>query len=224
VSRQGLNGHLTYTVNKKRYVFDMRVGQLSHGVQMLATESMARTRRAYYPHRATAIPFVLTVILKGYSERVAFSNYLNDYTNRSLDPALAGGFPQMTVTVPVRNFMRYGVPLSGIEWGSSVGAMLWQPQVTFETTYEQNLGDNTSGTVTSKFVLDNKATSRAPELKYFYPSGIQLSGDQVPPPGDYTTQMGAPDIASIIGGGSNPSTWPGVPYAPGNPGPGPLFS
>jgi hypothetical protein len=222
VARQGLNGNLSYLANGRRYEFLVRVGQLDHGSRMVADEATSRTRRAYYPHRLSAAPFTLTVILKGYNERVLFSNYLNDYVSRALDPSSGGPFPQMTVMVPVRNFLRTGVPLTGIEWGTKVGAIVWQPKVKFETTYDKSIGDATNPG-RSQFVLNATATRKAPELKYFYPSGVQLSGDQVPPSGDYTRQVGPQDIADIINGGTPGGSdsgegWGGIPYAPGQPG------
>lgn len=199
--RQGLNTTLSYTAAGTKYTFDLRAGELHHGVQMVADESTSRTRRAYYPHRVSAAPFTIQVIINGYNERTAFSNFLNDYAQRSLDPTLTGQFPQMSVWIPTRNFMRSGVPLTGIEWGTSIGAFVWTPQVTFETTIDWDIGD-TEDPFVSAFSLSTLATDQSPELKYFYPAGVQLSGDEVPPSGDYTQPVGPSDIAGIISGGT----------------------
>lgn len=223
MARAGLNAHMTYSVGGTQYQFDVRVEQLFHGSRMVADESMSRTRRAYYPHRLSASQFSMMVILKGYSERTLFSNFLNDYINRALDPSQTSGYAQMAVVMPVRNFLRRGVPLNGIQWGTSTGAMIWKPVVTFETTYDASIGDG-QNTPQSQFVLDNRATDQAPELKYFYPAGIQLSGDQVPPSGDFTKQVSQADIQDIISGGTSggsdagfdPNYWGGVPYLPGH--------
>lgn len=202
MSRQGLNAKLSYSINGQQYTFDYRCGNVLHGVRMVADESTSRTRRAYYPHRLSAAPFTIEALINGYNERVAFSNYLYDYTQRALDPGLDGRFPQMTVMVASRKFSRQGVPLDGIAWGTHVGAFVWRPRVTFETTMDTSLGDTADPSVSS-FVLDSLATSRAPELKYFYPSGIQLGGDEVPPSGDYTKPVSPGDISAIINGGTS---------------------
>lgn len=221
MARVGLNARMAYAVNSTLYQFDVRVEQLFHGSRMVADESLSRTRRAYYPHRLSASQFSMMVILKGYNERTLFSNFLNDYVSRALDPSQTSGYAQMAVLMPVRNFFREGVPLNGIQWGTSTGAMLWKPMITFETTFDQGIGDGQTAPL-SEFILDKRATDQAPELKYFYPEGIQLSGDQVPPAGDYTKQVNQSDIQKIINGGtSGPSdpgydpTWGGVPYLPG---------
>lgn len=183
-----------------KYAFACRVLAMTHGSQMVAAEAQARTRRAYYPHQLSAMPFTLTVLIKGYNERVAFSNFLYDYANRVLDPSLSVAFPTMYVTMPVRGFVRWGVPKTGIEWGNHVGSMVWNPQVAFETHVDQSLGDSLASP-TSRFALSSDATDRAPELKYFYPTGTQLSGDQVPS-GGYTTEIDPQTIADIINGGT----------------------
>lgn len=200
--RQGLNGTFGYSVGGRKYTFDFRAGEIHHGVRMVADEATSRTRRAYYPHRVSAAPFTIQVIVNGYNERVVLSNYLNDYSQRVLDPSLAGRFPQMSVWVPERNFQRSGVPTSGIEWGTHTGAFVWHPKVTFETTIDWSIGDTENPGV-SEFSLSSSATNRSPELKYFYPSGIQLSGNEVPPSGDYTKPVGPGDIATIISGGTS---------------------
>lgn len=202
MARQGLNAKLAYSVNGQKFTFDFRASQILHGVRMVADEATSRTRRAYYPHRLSAAPFTIEALINGYNERVLFSNYLYDYTQRALDPGLNGRFPQMSVTIAVRNFQRQGVPLDGIAWGTHTGAFVWKPRVSFETTVDTSLGDTTDPAV-STFVLDSRATSRAPELKYFYPSGIQLSGNEVPPSGDYTKPVSPGDISTIINGGTS---------------------
>lgn len=214
MARKGLNATLSYQLGSTKYTFSARVLELGHGSLMVADEAQARTRRAYYPHRLSAAPFTLKMIIKGYNERVAFSNFLNDYASRILDPALSVTFPTMYVSMPVRDFVRWGVPKTGIEWGDHVGSMVWNPVVTFETHIDQSIGD-TATTATSAFVLASSATDRAPELKYFYPAGIQLSGDQVPAGGDYTQQIDPQTIQDIINGGtSGPSDGGDTPLGP----------
>lgn len=207
MARSGLNTTLSYQLGTTKYSFSVRVLELDHGSQMVAAEAVARTRRAYYPHQISALPFTLTLIIKGYSERTAFANFLNDYAARVLDPNLSVTFPSMYVTMPVRNFVRWGVPKSGIEWGNHVGAMVWNPQVVFETHIDQSIGD-TATAVASKFSLPSSATDRSPDLKYFYPAGVQLSGDQVPS-GDYTQQIDSQTIQDIISGGTVGPSDPG---------------
>lgn len=225
MSRSGLNCGLLYRYNGKVYTFDLRVKEIAHGSRMVAAESQARTRRAYYPHQVSSMPFSIVPIIKGYQERVQFSNYLADYVRRLQDPALSvSKFPTMRVTCSVRNFERYGVPIQGIEWGDHVGSMVWTPRVVFETHVDQSLGD-VPGTYNwiSYFVFSEGALDRSPQIAYFYPSGIQLSGSEVPAEGTYDKVTTVQDIQDIINGGTPGGSdrgdvdpnWGGVPYLPG---------
>jgi hypothetical protein len=204
---------MSYQMAGTTYAMSVRVIELDHGSQMISDEDQARTRRAYYPHQLSASPFTLTLVINGYNERIAFSNFLNDYANRVLDPALSVTFPTMYVTLPSRNFVRWGVPKTGIEWGDHVGSMIWNPAVTFETHIDQSIGD-TMNSPSSTFQLSSSATDVSPELKYFYPAGIQLSGDQVPAAGDYTVQIDPQTIQNIINGGTTGPSGGDTPLGP----------
>jgi hypothetical protein len=225
VARAGLNCTLSYSYSGKTYAFQIRAQEIAYGSRMVAEEAQARTRRAYYPHQVSSIPFSVTPIIKGYAERTAFSNFLGDYVKRIQDPALSvSSFPTMKVVCAVRSFQRWGVPVSGIEWGDHVGSMVWTPQVVFETHVDQSLGD-TPGSYdwVSFFVFQKNALEASPQLAYFYPSGVQLSGDQVPAAGTFDQVTSIQDIQDIINNGTSGGSdagdvdteWGGVPYLPG---------
>lgn len=205
MARSGLNTLLYYTYGKKNYQFEVRTQEIAHGSMLVADEAQARTRRAYYPHQVTAVPFSLVVIIKGYRERVQFSNFLNDYVSRALDPSLSvANFPTMLVMEPGRNFLRWGVPLSGIEWGDHVGSMVWTPRVVFQTHVDQSLGQSTGDYKwISYFTIPADSASRSPQIKYFYPAAIQLAGNQVPDAGAYDKVASIQDIQNIINGGTS---------------------
>lgn len=205
MGRRGLNTSLSYQYGGKTYQFSVRTREVAHGSVLVAEEAQARTRRAYYPHQVTAVPFSLIVIIKGYRERVRFSNFLNDYVSRALDPSLSvANFPSMLVLLPDRKFIRWGVPLTGIEWGDHIGSMVWNPRVIFQTHVDQSLGQSTTDYKwISTFVLPVQDVSGSPEIKYFYPRGIQLSGDQVPSAGAYDKVISIQDVQDIVNGGTS---------------------
>lgn len=222
MTRRGINTNLSYRYDGKTYTFSIRAQSIAYGSAMIAEESQARTRRAYYPHEVSSVPFLVVPIIVGYKERVRFSNYLNDYVSRIEDPSISvNAFPTIRVSCPTRNFLRWGVPISGIEWGNHVGSMLWTPQVVFETHVDQSLGDtpgtNRSG---SRFVLDKASLDASPQIKYFYPAGVQLSGNQVPDAESFDKVVSIQDIQSIINGGTKGGSDPGdspvtPPFLPG---------
>jgi len=200
--RRGLNCTLSYTRGGARRTYQVWVKSLTHGTQMVATESHARTQRAYYPHRAAPQRFGITVTLRGWSERRDFMNWLGSYGEYAIDPDLsASTFPAMTVTVPSREFVGIGVPLEGYGWGDHIGSMVYEHQVIFESSVDpgQKAQPNTSR-------VDNKwsAFSKDEAIEYFYPFGTQLSG-QAAPIGNYDK------IAYPGNPGSFNDQWNGVP-------------
>lgn len=225
MARAGLNTTLSYSYGGKTYQFKIRAQEIAYGSRMVAEESQARTRRAYYPHQVSSIPFSIVPIIKGYAERVAFSNFLGDYVKRIQDPSLSvAKFPTMKVVSSVRSFVRWGVPISGIEWGDHVGSMVWTPRVIFETHVDQSLGD-TPGSYNwvSYYAITADALQESPQLVYFYPNGIQLSGAQIPAEGTFDKVTSIQDIQDIINNGTSGGSdsgdvdqdWGGIPYKPG---------
>lgn len=188
MARKGINCYLSYakgsdTLSK----YGVRVSSVSHGINILATQSQARIRQAFYPYKLGAAQFAITVDLIGSREYRSFADWMAEYAKQalSLDNDV-DGFPYMQVHIPMddsRNFIRFGVPLNGYEWADNVGLMTKQVQVVFETVSERGQ------TVVSKDQL-SRADGQAmvdKVTRYFYPSGTQLSGSMAPPSGTYAT-------------------------------------
>jgi len=180
-TRRGLNATLSYPRDGKTHVYRVRCTTISHGLQLVSTESQSRTERALYPMKQVPTQFSITVALKGYPEHRHFSDWLATYAMFALNPDRGGKYPQMTVSVPSRNFQRAGVPLSGAEWGDKVGRILWNRVVTFETSGEP--WDSRKPRYSRYEDPENAQAYR--ENRYFYPAGVQLTGDQVPADGTY---------------------------------------
>ena len=176
--RQGLNATLAYNRAGTLRTYRVRAGMLAHGVQMISAESVARTQRAYYPHRTAMQQFTVEVLLKDWAERTHFTRWLATYAEYAIDPnIIEAEFPWMTVSVPLREFLYHGVPLQGYEWGAHTGQMMFTPQIVFEaaTSPGQKNRPNVS-TVINKWA----AFSQDKAIKFFYPIGAQLAGDQAP--------------------------------------------
>lgn len=174
MARQGLNCTLGYSDGKAMHTYRVRVDQISHGSVMVYEESQARTRRAFFPHRRAEDKFSINVILIGQTERQSFVNWLKGYASFVLSTDLAvGQFPPMGVNIPSRDFLKTGVPLTGIEWGDHLGAMVWNHAVIFEAVPSQMDPKSTSRPVAITNQID-------PATEYFYPFQNQLTGDQAP--------------------------------------------
>ena len=178
MARRGLNCTLSYKQKGKERVYRVRCSGLTYGFEQIATESAARTQRGFYPKQVAPTRFTLQIDLIGKAERSSFNIFMTNYANYILDPGLAGTeTPQMTASIPSRSFKRIGVPLTGPEYGDRTGQAWYQPTVTFEISGEPL--DWSSQDVIST-VRQDLAFLNAPSTKYFYPTGLQLRGDQAP--------------------------------------------
>jgi hypothetical protein len=193
MARKGLNCTLSYMKGKTRHAYRVRANILTHGMKVIYDESDARVRHALYPHRLSSAQFTIGVELIGTPERKSLSDWLASYADAVLDLDLASGeFPSMLVVIPKRNFVRRGVPLSGFEWGDHVGAMVFTPQITFETAAEPG---ETNPSV-SRFVGLVAQTDK--DIRYFYPMSHLLNGNEAPPDGTGNTILDAQDIQDAI--------------------------
>jgi len=129
MKRGGLNCTLSYPDrNGNTRSYQVRAGAVGHGIQMIFTESQARTARAFYPHRTAMEQFSITVLLKDWGERADFINWLSGYANYAVDPDIGTpyqSFPWMQVAIPSRGFVQWGVPLTGYQWGAHTGMMMF---------------------------------------------------------------------------------------------------
>lgn len=202
--RQGLNGAFSYMLpnTNKAQVYQVRVLALGYGVQQLQSETMSRTRRAFYPRNVVAANFNIQLLLVGVSERASFSNYIQSYVTNYLSPQ--SSFPPiMTFTCTSMNISQTGIPIQGFEWGNSVGAMVWTPTIVMQptdATFAPVGVQRTGGTGISNLDMLDYANviKQSPEVKYFYPQGTQLTGDQAPPDGSWVAGAVLPLAASII--------------------------
>ena len=180
-SRKGLNCTLSYKkVDGVTRTYRVRTDSITFALAQVVDQSAGRTHRTLYPRRLTQTKFSLRVQLKGLAEYRSFENWMGTYAKYLLDTQYNSQSVlgiSMKVQVPDRNFYRYGIPEGPIEWGSEVGAMLWSPIISFETT---------SGTKPKTSAV-NYMPSGTP--KYFYPTGTQLSGQSAPPTGTYYTVL-----------------------------------
>jgi hypothetical protein len=207
--RKGLNATFSYIRSGQVRIYRVRAGMLAHGVQMISSESVARTQRAYYPHRTAMQQFTVEVLLKDWTERTHFNSWLASYAEYAIDPNLVQSvFPWMTVTVPGREFLYHGVPLQGYEWGAHTGMMMFAPKILFEAATSPGQKNRPQvSTVINKWA----AFASDQAIQYFYPIGTQLAASQQ---GSYA-QIAYPGDPAAFNSPSPPIPGPG----PGQPTP-----
>lgn len=102
----------------------------------------------------------------------------------------------MSVLIPAAprgGFYKKGVPLTGYEFGDSVGKMLWGIGITFETSEEPiDRGRLVRTSRVTGTALYDKVT------RHFYPTGTQLSGQNAPADGTYTRPIDAETLSALI--------------------------
>jgi hypothetical protein len=179
MARQGLNGTFSYSDGSAAHTYQFRAGMLGYGTDMIYAEDQARISRSFYPHRSASQRFSVQVLLKDWDERSDLVGWMQSYAQYMLDPnAVRTTFPFMQVTVPVRNFVQQGVPLTGYEWGAHAAMMAFSPVFVFEAA--QSPGQATSQVVTSSVTGAASAYASDPAVQYFYPFSTQLEASQVP--------------------------------------------
>lgn len=228
--RRGLNSKLSYVWSGTTHAFSVRTSAVKHGIQPIYTESEARVRKVYYPHRVSLSQFSIDVELLNEAEYIQLSTWLANYVDKALDTAADtyDQFPYMLVFIPSRNFYRRGVPVSGFQWGDKVGKVDWGFTVAFETVddfgvdgLQHVVNDSQSSQVTGKALTDITT-------KYFYPSGIQLTGSNAPPDGTYAVPISVLDVtggtdAGSSGGGTGVTAPPSHTGGPVDTGPTPIL-
>lgn len=192
MARQGLNATLSYTNGSTAYTYQVRVGEIGYGTDMVYAEDQGRTQRSFYPHRTANQRFAVQVLLKDWDERQDLMTWMTAYAQYALDPtAVRTVFPFMLVSCPVRAFTQQGMPLSGYEWGAHAGMMAFSPVFLFEAA--QSPGQTSAAVVTSSVTGTATAYASDPAVQYFYPFSTQLDASQVPQ--DYGQVIPSPSTA-----------------------------
>lgn len=203
MARKGLNGTLSYVASGKTRSFKVRVRGITYALNQIADQSQGRLNRVVYPRRLSQAPFSIQIDLNGHKEYRDFNNWMGGYSKYVLTTAYErSAVPQMSVSVPVRNFSRKGVLQGPIEWGDHLGSMLWSPTITFETTFEP--GDSKPPRSQEDQYAATVASINDPTAEYYYPTGTQLSGSERPK--TYAKVLDLDDLKAKATGSSRKQT------------------
>lgn len=193
------NAAFAFTAGGSGYYFQSRCRGITHGYEVVASESHARTTRAFYPRQRALAQFTLTLELKGYADYKAFMDFMRSYLQNFAANTATGA---MSVGVPQRNFLRYGVPVGGISDGDHIGSMVFAPTIVFESIYDPlDTAIFTTTTDTSQVDLGTSQSDNA--ATFFYPvtaptNDPNATGESLydaPPP---VTQPGGPSSKRAV--------------------------
>lgn len=164
----GTNASLTFNTdaslaNTVYNAVRVRVRKLDYNWEVIAKESHARIHRAMYPHQRAVGQFALTIELKGYREFKPFSDFMWNY----IKTFMGANRKAMFVSMPVRGFARWGIPVSGIYDGDHVGSMVFSPTIVFEGMNDP-LDPNILTTLDQVSSWDYAGTT-GDQANFFYP-------------------------------------------------------
>lgn len=161
----GANGILSYAGGGAGAATsaDVRVRKIEHSWESIYTESHGRIHRAMYPHQRAPSRFAVTLELKGYAEQKPFMDFMFAYIQ-----SFVGDFNNgMFVSVPARNFQRWGIPVEGVFQGDWVGSMVFAPTIVFETLHDPQ--DPTILTGADPNVSQVGSPGSGEQAQFFYP-------------------------------------------------------
>lgn len=176
VAVHGANTTLSYMVNGVSNTAALRCPRITINYGLNADESHARRVRAFYPHRRSQGGFALTFDCKGFREYRDAMSWFQDYSNAVLDPNVVVPYP-VRVTLKARDFDRWGIPTTGMEFGDHTASMVFSPMITFIS-----VADPTDPSANILRLIDSKEgnaqDSVTSEVKgsmssmYFYPDSM----------------------------------------------------
>jgi hypothetical protein len=163
VSFSGANARLSYQQGGT-HIAEMRCRHLADAYGVVAEESHARSKRAFYPHRRVPGSFMMALEFKGWREFNRGMGWFRDYTSALLgwnDPS------PMTVRLDARSFLRLAVPTTGIQYGDHTGSMLFSPTITFVSVMDPR--DPGTGIVKKNDVSQADLPNGQVSSQWFYP-------------------------------------------------------
>lgn len=162
------SGLLTTSISGSYFI---RVTQIQHGLNIIATTGTAAKRKAFYPVVSTAADFTISIAFPDFEGRERFTNWMSDFMNKVTS---GRGFrAAMKVEVPSHDFSRMAIPQGPLKYGDAVTDVRRDLDITFTAASDPTdlrLGTKHSGA--SYFQLPHRGGAS----QYFYPRGTQLSG------------------------------------------------
>lgn len=184
------NATLSYSSGGQISQTRVRCNILSFNYTLNSTESHARQHKAFYPHRRSQGDFQLSFECNGWSEFNELSNWFKEYAKAVLDLSLNDVPPPMTVSVPSRNFLRLGIPTTGIEFGDHLASMVFRPAIVFKSVSDP--ADTSTSILSRSQASTMKLRGNDPTVASFYPQTV------IRRPGSLGDQLYAPPDPIIL--------------------------
>jgi hypothetical protein len=159
----------------------VRVSKVASNYTVISEESHARQHRAFYPHRRSQGTFSVQIDCKGWAEFRDLITWFRAYATMVLNLSASVVPPPMFVVVPSRDFLRLGIPTTGLQYGDHIGSMVFSPVIQFLSVSDPN--DPSTSILKTSQVSSTKDRLRDPASNFFYPDSIASY------PGQYSKQL-----------------------------------
>lgn len=170
VNFSGSNARLVYQQGGT-HIAELRCKQLAINYGIVAEESHARGKRAFYPHRRVQGEFTMVFDFKGWREYNRGMAWFQGYFNGLLgwkNPT------PMLVRMDSRDFLRWGIPTTGVAYGDHTGSMVFSPAITFVSVSDPN---DPSTNILKTNQASNFQAQGPQSAQWFYPdSTLQRPG------------------------------------------------
>lgn len=178
-------------ISAKNYgYFICRATDVQYGDTLVSTDLHARATETMYSRWRVAADIGLVVRFSDYDDYLAFQVWMQQWGHAwSVSGSKQPGIMQFII--PSANFNRLGVPQSPIPLGDAPEDVVWDVNLSF-LAVDRTL----TGKDVSTFYLPD-ARHIQPATPFFYPGGVQLSGDQTETDGIYDGTLTQQQIDSI---------------------------
>lgn len=149
--------------------YELLVTALGYGKSIVATDEEARRTKTFYAQVAASGEWYVETTFLSHPEMSNFGLWLINYYNRIIDLGSTSALLPMTVTVRSRDFRKVGYPVSTVDFGDTMGQILYPMKVNFVSAS----GPSVNSSLASRYVapLRDAATGAA-----MYPGGLQEPG------------------------------------------------
>lgn len=167
ISFRGHNARLAYKLSGA-HVAQLRCPQLVTSFGLNAEESQAKRVRAFYPHLRVQGTFAMRFDFINWAEFNQGMAWFRAYINSLID---ARNPSPMVVRLDDRDFVRLGIPTTGVSFGDHTASMVFSPTITFVSVADPR--DKKTSIIKTSQASDFSLPTGDPQAAdWFYPDSL----------------------------------------------------
>lgn len=169
----------------------VKVGRVSYGLNIIATEEQAATSKYLYTRQVQTDVFTLQVIFTTISERHSFVTWFQGFAQLAITPSPVG---TMQVQIPSRQFNMYGTLTTGVEEDTTPSDVIWTMSLTFNGAFFPGQNSYVNDPTNSIY----QAPGDKVASQFFYPVSSNLNGPSYSPAQTATATPTTADIQATL--------------------------